>query len=205
MDCLPGRGRGLCAYVYSNTVTHHWVILSSICQHAWSVTYGLISVIKESVMIAQWDSSLSLRSVARVQFPATAEILRDFSLTDHTLPALSQCGGKWLNGTTQPVDIEEEGRRPTTDRRWLIEQNLKIKDCRRQWHSCTGTDINPSFQPFAHWYEYASLRPEKTTRIRIFTRIFEPAWTSEVPKSRVAYSTRVYTRINLSQQPAVRY
>jgi len=28
-----------------------------------------------------------------------------------------------LNGSTQPVDIEVEGRSPTTDRQWLIEKN----------------------------------------------------------------------------------
>jgi len=29
-----------------------------------------------------------------------------------------------LNDTTQPVDSEEEGRSPTTDRRWLIEKKV---------------------------------------------------------------------------------
>jgi len=41
-----------------------------------------------AAMIAQWDSSLSVLPVARVQFPATAEYFksRDVSLADRTLP-----------------------------------------------------------------------------------------------------------------------
>jgi len=74
----------------------------------------------ESVMIAQWDSSLSILPVARVQFPATAEYFKGFSLADHTLPtrpepAWQKMAQFPLNDTTQPVDSEEEGRSPTTD------------------------------------------------------------------------------------------
>jgi len=31
-----------------------------------------------------------------------------------------------LNGTTQPLDSEEEGQSPTTDSRWLIGKKLSI-------------------------------------------------------------------------------
>jgi len=31
-----------------------------------------------------------------------------------------------LNDTTQPVDSEEEGRSPTTDRQWLIEKKERL-------------------------------------------------------------------------------
>jgi len=72
-------------------------------------------------MIAQWDSSLSVLSVARVQFPATAEY---FKGTRHEL-AWQKMAQSPLNDTTQPVDSEEEGRSPTTDRRWLIEKNSR--------------------------------------------------------------------------------
>ena len=36
-------------------------------------------------MIAQWDSSLSVLLVARVQFPAMAEYFKGFSLADRSL------------------------------------------------------------------------------------------------------------------------
>jgi len=51
-------------------------------------------------------------------------ISRDFSLTDHTLPtrlqpAWQKMAQSPLNGTTQPVEIEEEGWSPTkTDNGW---------------------------------------------------------------------------------------
>jgi len=65
-------------------------------------------------MIAQWDSSLSVFPVARVQFPVTAEYFKDFSLADRTLPtrpepAWQKMAQSPLNDTTQPVDSEEEG------------------------------------------------------------------------------------------------
>ena len=37
-----------------------------------------VSNMIESVMIAQWDSSLSVLPVARVQFPAMAEYFKGF-------------------------------------------------------------------------------------------------------------------------------
>ena len=48
----------------------------------------------------------------------------DFSLADCTLPtradpAWQKMVPSLLNGTTQPVEIEEEGRNPTSDRKWL--------------------------------------------------------------------------------------
>jgi len=72
-------------------------------------------------MIAQWDSSLSVLPVARVQFPAMAEYFKGFCLADHTPsnppePAWQKMAQSPLNDATQPVDIEEEGRSPTTDR-----------------------------------------------------------------------------------------
>jgi len=71
-------------------------------------------------MIAQWDSSLSVLPVARVQFPATAEYFKGFSLTDRTLPtrpepAWQKMAQSPLKDTTQPVDSEEEGRVLGTD------------------------------------------------------------------------------------------
>jgi len=47
-----------------------------------------------------------------------------FPLADHTLPThpeptLQKVAQSPLNGTTQPVDIEEEGQSPTTGRKWL--------------------------------------------------------------------------------------
>jgi len=47
--------------------------------------------------------------------------------TDHTLPtrpdpAWLKMAQSPLNNTTQPVNSEEEGRSPTTGRRWLIEK-----------------------------------------------------------------------------------
>jgi len=81
-------------------------------------------------MIAQWVNdwiSLSVLSVARVQFPCRQGgvfQLREFSLTDDTLPthpkpARQKIAQAPLNDTTQPVDSEEEGRSSTTDRKWL--------------------------------------------------------------------------------------
>jgi len=58
-------------------------------------------------MIAQWDSSLS------VTLPIRPE------------PAWQKMAQSPLNDTTQPVDSEEEGRGPTTDKRWLIEKKTK--------------------------------------------------------------------------------
>ena len=57
-------------------------------------------------------------------FQLWQSIPRDFSLADHTLPnrfepAWHKMAPSPLNGTTQPVVIEEEGRSPTTDRQWL--------------------------------------------------------------------------------------
>jgi len=72
-------------------------------------------------MIAQWENkciSLSVLPVTRVHYSAA---LRDFSLADHTLPthpeaAWQKMAQSPLNGIAQPVEIEEEGRSPTTDR-----------------------------------------------------------------------------------------
>jgi len=78
----------------------------------------------ESVMIAQWNSSLSVLPVAQVQSPPRRSISRDFSLTDHTLSTSQwqKLAQSPLNGTTQPVDSEEEGQSPTTDKWWLIKK-----------------------------------------------------------------------------------
>ena len=49
-------------------------------------------------MIAQWDSSLSVLPVTRVQFPATVEYFKGFPwLIALCQPVLSQRGRKWLN------------------------------------------------------------------------------------------------------------
>jgi len=75
-------------------------------------------------MIAQWDSSLPVLPVARVRFPAIAEYFKGLSLVDHTLPTRSEPAWQKMdqypfNGAKQPVEIEEEGRSPTTNRQWL--------------------------------------------------------------------------------------
>jgi len=73
-------------------------------------------------MIAQWDSSLSVLPVARIQFPTTAEHFKGFfSLADHTLPtrpepAWQKMAQSPLNDAPQPVGSEVEGRSPTTDK-----------------------------------------------------------------------------------------
>jgi len=59
---------------------------------------------------------------AWVHSPAMPEYCKEFSLADHTLtarpdePAWQKMAQSLLNGTTQPVDIEEEGLSSTTDR-----------------------------------------------------------------------------------------
>jgi len=78
-------------------------------------------------MIAWWDNEyilLSVLSMARGHFPTVEEYFKGFSLAYHTLP--TRLEPAWqnmiqspLNGTTQPVDVEEEGQRPTTDRQRL--------------------------------------------------------------------------------------
>jgi len=82
-------------------------------------------------MIAQWDSSLSVLPVASMGCGFNSQprqsISRDFSLADRTLPthpepAWQKIAQSPLNDTTQPVDSEEEGRSPTTDRRWLMKK-----------------------------------------------------------------------------------
>jgi len=49
-------------------------------------------------MIAQWNSSLSVLPVARVQFPTTVEYFKGFfPMITLCQPVLSQRGRKWLN------------------------------------------------------------------------------------------------------------
>ena len=50
----------------------------------WDSSLSVLPVAR--VMIAQWNSSLSVLPVAWVQFPATTEYFKGFSLADHTLP-----------------------------------------------------------------------------------------------------------------------
>ena len=74
-----------------------------------------------SAMIAQWDSSLSVFSVARVQFPATAEIFP--WLIALCQPILSQRGRKWLNLPSMTPHYLWAARRnaevqPRTDDGW---------------------------------------------------------------------------------------
>jgi len=71
-----------------------------------------------SVMIAQWNSSLSVLPVGRAQFPATAEYFKGFfpGWSHSAKPKIAQSP---LNDTTQPADSEEEGQCPTMDRWWL--------------------------------------------------------------------------------------
>jgi len=82
------------------------------------------------VMIAQWHSSLSVLPVARVRFPATAEYFKGFLfLIDHTLPtrpepAWQRMAQSPLNDTAQPVDSEEEGQSPTTDRQTMADEKI---------------------------------------------------------------------------------
>jgi len=62
--------------------------------------------------------TLSIRGylyiLSRVYFPAMAEFFKGFSLADqilltHPYPRWQKMAQSPLNGTTQPVDIEEEG------------------------------------------------------------------------------------------------
>ena len=93
------------------------------------------------IMIAQWENEcislsvyLSVCSLCALgPIPDHGGILRGISLlADHTLPPHPEPA--WLkmvqypfNGTTQPVDIEEEGRSPIMDRQWLTPiKNNKI-------------------------------------------------------------------------------
>jgi len=64
-------------------------------------------------MIGQWENgcmSLSVFSMARVQFPAMAEHFQGFSPASHTLFNLfrASLAQSPLNYTTQPVDIKKE-------------------------------------------------------------------------------------------------
>ena len=52
---------------------------------AWASSAGGTEPATAPVMIAQWDSSLSVLPVSRVQFPAMAEYFKGFSLADRTL------------------------------------------------------------------------------------------------------------------------
>jgi len=78
-------------------------------------------------MIAQWENEhISLLSSLWPGFNSRPwrSISRDFFLADHTLPtrpepAWHKMAQSPLNGTTQPVNIEEEGRSPTMDRQLL--------------------------------------------------------------------------------------
>jgi len=89
--------------------------------------------VTKSVMMAQWDSSLSSPWPGFSSQPQRS-ISRDFSQADHTLPThpepvWQKMAQSALNDATQPVDSEEEGQSPTTDRRWLIEKNVTNKLC----------------------------------------------------------------------------
>jgi len=86
------------------------------------ISLSVLPVVR--VMIAQLENkyiSLSVLPVARVQFQIVSEYFKGFSLADHTLPtrlvpAWQKMALSPLNGTTQPVDIEEEGWSPTMGR-----------------------------------------------------------------------------------------
>ena len=86
-------------------------------------------------MIPQWENeciSLSVLSVARVQFPTVAGYFKRFFLADNPMPTCPE--PVWqkttqspLNDTTQPVDIKEEGQSSTMDRQWL-KNEMKVSD-----------------------------------------------------------------------------
>ena len=66
------------------------------------------------------NESPSVLPVARSQFRPWRSISRDFSLAYHTLPTRPEPARQKktqspLHGTTQPVDIEEEGVQLWTD------------------------------------------------------------------------------------------
>jgi len=82
------------------------------------------------VMIAQWENEwISLSARLSSQWPGfnfrpMRGISRYSSRADHTLPTRPEPGWQKmarsrLNGTTQPVDIKEEGQSSTMDRQWL--------------------------------------------------------------------------------------
>ena len=67
------------------------------------------------VMIAQWENeciSLVILPMVRVHFPDASEY---FTLTNHA-PVWQKISRSTLNGTTQPLNIEEGGQSPT--RQW---------------------------------------------------------------------------------------
>jgi len=74
-------------------------------------------------LIAQWDYvcvPLSGLCMARGSIPGCGRVFQGIlSRTDHTLPTPPEPAQSPLNGTTQPVDIEEEGQSPTMDRHRL--------------------------------------------------------------------------------------
>jgi len=73
-------------------------------------------------MMAQWENkciSQSVLPMAWFNSQPWRSISREISLADHTLPthpesAWQKRAQSPLDGTTQPVDIEEKGRNPTT-------------------------------------------------------------------------------------------
>jgi len=97
-------------------------------------------------MIAQWDNSLSFPWPGFNSKPWRS-ILRDFSLADRTLPTRPEPAwqkmAQILNDTTQPVDSEEEGRSPTTDRQWLIKKYISLI---LRGHGTTFTNDSPIYQ-----------------------------------------------------------
>ena len=95
------------------------------------ISLSVLSVTQ--VMVAQWEnecSSLLVLPVDRVQFSAMAEYFKGFfSGWSHSAnPSWASVAKNWqhpLNGTTESVDIEEEGRSPTLDSQCLKESKRK--------------------------------------------------------------------------------
>jgi len=100
-------------------------LLPTVVSHSL-LTLVCLLLVTWSVMIAQWENqcvSLSALPVIRVQFPTVAEHFKMFSpwlITFCQLtrpePARQKRAQSLFNDTTQPVEIEEEGRSPIMDR-----------------------------------------------------------------------------------------
>jgi len=95
-------------------------------------------------MMAQWDSSLTVLPVARVQFPATTEYFKGFFLADHMYTTMytgleDHSLGPQLNWWLEvewpfnppyffsPRCQHTTCGHPTTDRRWLMEKKQKTR------------------------------------------------------------------------------
>ena len=118
-----------------------------------------VLVLESSVMLVQWNSSLSVLPLARVQFPAAAECFKGF------FPGWSHSANpSWAsvaeNGSISPqwhhTTCGQRGGRPnsTTDRLWLIEKKI-LEPATFMWDSgiahCWARILNSNFETQSWW------------------------------------------------------